>query len=209
LKTRIKICGITNPRDAHLAYTLGADHIGLIFTESPRRVTPALARLIRITLPKASLVGVFRDDSVERIERVSGLAGLDRIQLHGAESPAFCRLLRTRLGKPVIKVLDSSALRRAQSLDSFHGVEFFVLDLDKGLDGASRREAQKELWRCARTLKEAGHRIFLAGGLNRKNVAGAIDAVQPLGVDVASGVEREPGVKDAGALRAFFKEIRT
>jgi phosphoribosylanthranilate isomerase len=201
---RIKICGITNLEDALLATSLGADALGFIFyAKSPRKVAPETAREIIAQLPPfVGSVGVFVDEAAAVVQELATRVGLDWVQLHGQESPEYCR----GLGRRVIKgfrIKDESSLKE---LEPYQGaVQAFLLDTyKKGQVGGTGKSFD---WHLAREAKKYGQ-IILAGGLTPENVAQAIAIALPAAVDAASGTEAAPGRKDPGKLRAFFQAIR-
>lgn len=208
LNTQVKVCGITTPRDAQLSMSLGADYIGLVFADSKRRVTPDVAQDIRTRVPDALLVGVFMDESLEAVIDISRQSGLNMIQLHGSESPKYCDALIDRLRLPVIKSFTSSQLDNIERVSDYTRASYFLFDLDKGVDPATANGTRDRLWEEAASLRGRGYRIFLAGGLDSENVASAVDRVSPHCIDVASGVEQQPGVKDSAALKQFIKEVK-
>ncbi len=194
----VKICGITRPQDAERAVALGATAIGFIFwPSSPRRVGLEAARSIGRLVPASVLkVGVFVDAPAAELARTVGEAGLDAVQLHGSESPDLVRGLEARVIKAVALGSPDADARIAQwtgttlLLDAHdpvrHGGTGRVVDWDRA-SGLARR-----------------HEVILAGGLNPENVAEAVRRVRPAGIDVSSGVEQIPGVKDLGKLAALF-----
>ena len=195
----VKICGITSEEDALLAVAMGADAVGFVFAPSTRQLAPARAADIVKRLPPEILtVGVFRDDAPQRVVDVVHQAGLAAAQLHGHESAETSRYVRERI-RVVIKAFPGgdSELANARSYNAD-----IVL-----LDSASPGSGRVFDWSLAEGAP-SGHRILLAGGLNPDNVAEAIDRVRPWGVDVATGVESSPGVKDPRALRAFINAAR-
>jgi phosphoribosylanthranilate isomerase len=200
---KIKICGITNLEDALLAADLGADALGFIFyPKSPRNVAPEAAREIIAQLPPfVASVGVFVDETAAFVRELAAKVRLDWVQLHGQESPEYCR----NLGHKVIKgfrIQDADSLRL---LAGYRGAaQALLLDTyKKGLVGGTGTAFD---WQLAREAKQYG-RIILAGGLTPENVAQAIAIVQPAAVDAASGTEAAPGRKDPAKLRAFFKAV--
>ena len=198
---RIKICGITNLSDALLAAELGADALGFIFyPQSPRKVDPEVARAIIAQLPPfVAAVGVFVDEAAAVVRDLAAQVGLDWVQLHGQESPEYCR----GLGRNVIKgfrIRDEASLRL---LADYQGVAQALL-LDTYKKGQAGGTGESFDWRLAREARKYG-RIILAGGLRPDNVAQAIATAQPDAVDAASGTEASPGKKDPAKLRAFFK----
>ena len=200
---RIKICGITNPEDARLAAELGADALGFIFhPASPRRVGPEAAREIIRQLPPLVLsVGVFVDEEAALVRELAARVGLDWVQLHGRESPEYCR----SLGRRVLKGFRIEAASSLEALAEYRGaVQAFLLDTYKAGEAGGTGETFD--WQLARRAQDLGA-IVLAGGLTPANVARAIEVARPQAVDVASGVEAAPGKKDPEKLRAFFEQV--
>jgi phosphoribosylanthranilate isomerase len=201
---RIKICGITNLEDALLAAELGADALGFVFyPQSPRRVAPEAARQIIAQLPPlVTSVGVFVDEEAAVVQELAARAGLDWLQLHGQESPEYCR----SLGRRVIKGFRIKDAGTLAELEPFRGaVQAFLLDTYKRGQVGGTGEIFD--WGLAREAKKYGQ-IILAGGLTPENVAQAIAAAQPQAVDTASGTEAAPGQKDPAKLKAFFRAVR-
>jgi phosphoribosylanthranilate isomerase len=201
---RIKICGITNLEDALLAAELGADALGFVFyPQSPRRVAPEAARQIIAQLPPlVTSVGVFVDEEAAVVQELAARAGLDWLQLHGQESPEYCR----SLGRRVIKGFRIKDAGTLAELEPFRGaVQAFLLDTYKRGQVGGTGEIFD--WGLAREAKKYGQ-IILAGGLTPENVAQAIAAAQPQAVDTASGTESAPGQKDPAKLKAFFRAVR-
>ncbi|MGH8164526.1 MAG: phosphoribosylanthranilate isomerase [Rhodanobacteraceae bacterium] len=201
-RTRIKICGITRVDDALLACELGADAIGLVMTPgSPRRIDLDRARAIRNGLPAfVDAVVLTHDLPAPRVREIIDAVRPDLVQFHGSEDAAFCE----SFGLPYVKaigmdgVVDTSALAAAQPQAAG-----FVLD--GHAPGAQGGQGKTFDW--SRVPRDLGRPIILAGGLNAENVAEAIRCVWPWAVDVASGVESAPGIKDHEKLRAFFAAI--
>jgi phosphoribosylanthranilate isomerase len=200
----IKICGITNSGDALLAAELGAHALGFIFYQkSPRYVAPDKARHIVGQLPPfVATVGVFVDEDPAKVRELASLAGLDWLQLHGSESPDYCR----SLGRRVIKGFRVKGDEIYAQIKAYQGAaQAFLLDTYKpGTPGGTGETFD---WELARQVNKCGP-IILAGGLTPDNVAQAIHIAQPAAVDVASGVEAAPGKKDPEKLRAFFEAIK-
>jgi phosphoribosylanthranilate isomerase len=201
---RVKICGITNWRDAKAACDLGADSIGFNFYDrSPRVVAPAAAWRIISRLPKnVEAVGVFVNWSAAAVVALAGAIQLDAVQLHGDELPAVVRECAKFIR--VTKAWQVGADFRLRKLRAYGKASSFLFDAARtGQYGGTGKRAD---WVVARRAAKA-HRIILAGGLTPENVAEAIRFVRPYGVDVASGVEARPANKDHGKLRAFFAEV--
>jgi phosphoribosylanthranilate isomerase len=200
---RIKICGITNLADALLAAELGADALGFIFyPKSSRKVEPEAARAIIAQLPPfVAAVGVFVDEEAAMVRDLAARVGLDWVQLHGQESPEYCRGLGCKVIKG-FRIRDEASLRL---LADYQGVAQALL-LDTYKPGQAGGTGESFDWRLAREARKYG-RIILAGGLRPENVAQAIATAQPDAVDAASGTEASPGKKDPVKLRAFFKAV--
>lgn len=200
---KIKICGITNPEDAFAAVDYGADALGFVFYEkSPRSVTPEIAKTIISSLPPfIASVGVFVDMDNEKLEEITRYTGLDLIQLHGSETPEFCRLSRK-----AIKAFRVKELSDLEPLKLYKTVPAFLLDAFAPDEvGGTGRIFN---WEIAIEAKKFG-RIILAGGLTPENIEEAINLVQPYAVDVASGVEGEnKGRKDHKKLKLFIERAR-
>jgi phosphoribosylanthranilate isomerase len=200
---RIKICGITNLDDARLAADLGADALGFIFyPKSPRYIAPEAAREIIAQLPPfVAAVGVFVNEEAAVVQGLAARVGLDWVQLHGHESPEYCR----SLGRRVIKGFRIQDRDSLPPLAAYHGAAQALL-LDTYKKGQVGGTGEIFDWHLARQAKPYG-RIILAGGLTPENVAQAIGTAQPDAVDVASGTEASPGKKDPEKLRTFFQAV--
>ncbi len=201
---RIKICGITNLEDALLAASLGADALGFIFyAKSPRKVAPEEARAIIAQLPPlVTTVGVFVNEDAALVRELATRVGLDWVQLHGTETPQYCRSLGRRVIKG-FRIKDKSSL---QELEPYRGaVQALLLDTyKKGQTGGTGETFD---WQLAAEARQYGP-IILAGGLTPENVARAIETARPQAVDVASGVEAAPGKKAPDKLKKFFAALR-
>jgi phosphoribosylanthranilate isomerase len=198
----VKICGITSEEDALLAVAMDADAIGFVFAPSKRQVAAGLVRdIVKRLPPDVMTVGVFRDELPPRVVEVVNSVGLSAAQLHGHETPQMTAWIRQRVPR-VIKAFPAGS----SDIENFKQYRADALLLDSRTPGSG----QLFDW----TLSEgvpAGARLILAGGLTPDNVAGAIAAVQPWGVDVASGVEvdgGEAGQKDASKVRTFVANAR-
>jgi phosphoribosylanthranilate isomerase len=225
--TWIKICGTTNRDDALAAVDAGADAVGFVFAHSPRRIDPDAAQAIAAVLPRVvEKVGVFCNESAERIEAIARQVGLTIIQLHGDETPAFARTLvrggdhraRLRVFKAVaVSPGVESALRDFAVAGTVDG-----LLLDSAVLRAACMGQGTELvrggtgvafdWRRAVDfVPELAERtlVILAGGLSPANVAEAVRILKPWGVDVCTGVESSPGAKDHRKIREFVAAVRS
>jgi phosphoribosylanthranilate isomerase len=194
---KIKICGVTSAADAVMAAEEGADYIGLIFAKSARKIDVRSAQDILWNLPRGvEAVGVFMNQPIEEVRRILDATGLKIAQLHGDESPRFCK----ELGVPVIKTFDSfndGSLEKLKKFDAFA----FLLDLPKGGGAGARAQIDPE-W--AKLAKRHG-KVLLAGKLSSDNVGEMIRKVRPWGVDVCSCTEKAPGVKDRAKIREFIR----
>jgi phosphoribosylanthranilate isomerase len=199
----VKICGITNADDARAAVEAGADAIGLIFAPgSPRRIGLHAAREIAAAAPAhVKKVGVFVDEAVKTIVRLAREVPLDLVQLHGAESPEFARLVEV----PVIKAV---RVRGAIDVEQLRAYKASAILLDTYVEGAHGGTGRTFDWDLARPIVEAGLPVLLSGGLTPENVAEAVRRVRPWGVDVSSGVEARPGRKNHDQVRAFIANAR-
>ncbi len=202
-QVKAKICGMTQIKDAVFAVEQGADAVGFIFyNKSPRSVTMKLAKEIIAQLPPfVDTVGVFVNESVDRVNKIAEYCGLDLVQLHGEESPAFCRKIRRRVIK-AFRVKDLQSIKLLQD----YAVSGFLLDtFSDELQGGTGKVFD---WNLALPAKKIGP-VIMAGGLTPRNIKQAIRQVRPYGVDVCSGVEKEPGIKDPEKVRAFLENIRS
>ena len=203
LQIKVKICGMTQLKDALFAVEQGVDAVGFIFyKKSPRAVTMKTVREIITKLPPlVDTVGVFVNESAERVNKIADYCGLDLVQLHGEESPAFCRKIHRR----VIKAFRVKDLQSIKQLEKF-SVSGFLLDtFSDDLHGGTGKTFD---WNLALPAKKMGP-VILAGGLTPRNILQAVRQVRPYGVDVCSGVEKSPGIKDLEKVRAFLKNIRS
>jgi phosphoribosylanthranilate isomerase len=203
---RVKICGVARLEDAQLAAELGAWAVGMVFhPASPRRCSVSEAEAIGAALHRrAELAGVFVNASLEEIARVAERAHLTLVQLHGDEGPAFCAEVARRTGARVIKAAQVRGVFTLRDLARFH-TAFHLLDGHApGLRGGTGERFDWSLVAARRSKIP----LILSGGLDADTVAEAIEATRPFAVDVASGVESEPGIKDPGRLRAFIDATR-
>lgn len=200
---RIKVCGLTTLANARAVVELGVNEIGFnFFPSSPRYLDPAAAReLARALPPEVRRVGVFVNAPAELVDSVSELVGLDRVQLHGGESRDFC-LARSRT---VIKAFRSAPDLTLEELEPFRGMPILLDGYHPAVPGGTGQRAD---WSLARRMVEAGFVLYLAGGLSPENLAEAIATVRPAVVDLNSGVESMPGVKDPARLAAAIEIVR-
>jgi phosphoribosylanthranilate isomerase len=196
---RVKFCGVTRPGDARVAADLGVDAIGLVMTRRSRRfVTTGAARAIRDVLPPfVTTVALFMDDAPAWIDEVISQVGPDLLQFHGAEDAAFCEQFDRRYVKalPMADGDDVDAMLRRHPRAS-------GLLLDSHAAGGSGGSGERFDWR--RVPRDAGRPLIVAGGLDAGNVGTAIRTARPYGVDVSSGIESAPGIKDVEKMRRFI-----
>lgn len=205
--TRVKICGLTSLEDARFASGALADYLGFIFfDESPRYIEPAKAGAIINWLEGAKKVGVFVNQALDDVNTIATQTGIDYVQLHGNESPEYCKLI----DKPVIKVFrindetDSHELN--QQLSEYDDVaEFYLFDTKAGNQWGGTGKVFN--WSVLKKLKSTKP-YFLSGGLTPENVSDAIESVQPYAIDLSSGVEAAPGLKDFDKIEALFDVMR-
>ncbi|HEX8154462.1 MAG TPA: phosphoribosylanthranilate isomerase [Thermoanaerobaculia bacterium] len=202
--TRLKICGLTRLEDALYCAERGADFLGFIFVpDSPRYVEPdraaEIVRRVRETSTPPRMVGVFRDASTDYIRDVAKQVDLDLVQLHGTESEEDLRLL----GIPAIKTFRvGDTLPDTTAFPSAEWLLFDTFD-ERRAGGTGRRFDWSLLAMYARTTP-----FFLSGGITPENVGAAISLVRPDAIDLASGVESEPGIKDHEKLEQLFERVK-
>ena len=207
--TLIKICGVTLPDDAARVAASGADFVGFNFWPRSKRHLPPdrlqlLAGIARSSGP-VKLVGVFVDPHVDEVLAVA--AELDAIQLHGDESPELCAQLAAATKLPIWKALPIASARDVEPLHVWP-VDVLLLDAPTPGRGGAGAKFDHQHAVVARQ-KHPARRFVLAGGLTPATVAAAIALVQPWAVDVASGVEVAPGIKDAAKLAAFVSAVHS
>ena len=202
--TRVKVCGITRPEDAGLAVELGAWALGFILWEgSPRAAEPdVVAGIVAAHRRRVETVGVFVDPTLDEVAAAVDALGLSTVQLHGEVGPVFATEVARRTGARVIRAFRIGSSADVQDTDRFRFADFHLFDARvKGLHGGSGETWDWGLLRSRRAKVP----LILAGGLTADNVAEAIGQVHPYAVDVASGVEASPGVKDPDKVRAFLE----
>ncbi|MBX9685619.1 MAG: phosphoribosylanthranilate isomerase [Candidatus Obscuribacterales bacterium] len=198
----VKICGITNLDDAALAVELGAEYLGFIFAESPRQIQAADARLIRRKLAdKVKFVGVFRNQDSRLVGDTADALRLDFIQLHGEESPDYCR----QISHPIIKTFEVNENCEIQGDPASYSVQAYLFDRAKSQAAdsswiekvAALQTADWQRWQP----------FFIAGGITAENLEHALK-LAPFAIDLASGVESSPGLKDPEKLKEFFRKLQ-
>ncbi len=204
--TRAKICGITRLEDAELAAELGAWAIGFIlWPGSKRACDPAMAAAIaRRVRRNVALVGVFVNPSLDEVAHAADAIGLTHLQLHGTEGPSFCTAASSRTGCRVIKAARIRMAADVRDIERYRLVDMHLLDSHvEGQPGGTGETWDWSLLAARRSKVPA----LLSGGLTPGNVAAAIARARPWDVDVASGVEASPGVKDPEGVRAFMEAV--
>jgi len=212
----VKICGVKNITDAKFAQEAGADALGFNFANSPRHVSSEQAHSIIAELPEDIVkVGLFVNSSLEDILSCVEVSGINAIQLHGDESPEFVAQLKDAL--PSLAGVDSGWPRLVKAfrlrneadltqLEHYQAVDAFLVDAY--VEGVPGGTGQKADWELAKQAGEYNRLLLLAGGLNPENVIEAIAQVQPFGVDVSSGVEIAPGVKNYAKISDFINDAK-
>jgi len=199
---RIKVCGITNERDALWAVKLGVNALGFIFAESPRRVCPGVVKkIISLLPPFISRVGVFVNEDKEKVREIAQTCSLTSLQFHGEESPSYCQEFKWKVIKS-FRVKDEEILKEIPQ----YKVDAYLLDTySVNKYGGTGKTFN---WEIAQKVKKLGVPIILSGGLNPDNIVRAIIEVKPYAVDVSSGVEKERGKKDYQKLKDFVRKVR-
>jgi phosphoribosylanthranilate isomerase len=196
----VKICGVTSEEDALLAVAMGADAVGFVFAPSPRQIAPRKAADIVKRLPTEIVtVGVFRDETRQRVVDTVHHTGLRAAQLHGRETPGDSHWIRQRV--PLVIKAFAAGDPELDVADDFGADAILV-------DSATPGSGDVFDWSLAEGAP-SNRRVILAGGLTPANVADAIRVVRPWGVDVSSGVESSPGHKDARKMRSFVEAAKT
>lgn len=204
MTTPVKICGITRFEDAALAARLGAAWVGFVFWPgSPRFVEPdAAADILAALPPHVTGVGVFVDQEIEQVNTIAERVGLGAVQLHGDEPAAAC----ARCTRRVIKAVGLPVGGSPETVDAVWSGATVLLDaFDPVLKGGTGRQVE---WTVAARIARR-RRTILSGGLRAENVGDAVRHVAPYALDVSSGVESRPGLKDPDRLRAFFEAVTT
>jgi phosphoribosylanthranilate isomerase len=203
--TLIKICGITNIDDARAAVAARADALGFNFYKpSPRYISPENARAIIEELPSSVLaVGVLVNEQPDSVKRIIAESGIKALQLHGDESPDYCRELAA--DHYVIKTLAVSQNLDTQVVHAYEVAAIMLDTRDNNLRGGTGRAFD---WSIAQQINQVVPKLFLAGGLSPENIAGAIEVVRPYAVDACSALEDSPGKKNHERMRRFINAAR-
>ena len=204
VRVRVKICGVTRLEDALQAVAVGADAIGLIFVPGSRRcLSLQQARRISNAIPPlVTRIALVMDPDPHDLDRILDQVSFDLIQFHGSETDAFCK----RFGRPYIKAMSVDEIGAPGWDHAYPGARGFIIDSHAA--GAAGGTGKTFDWaRFPNSGKSTRRPLILAGGLNIENVATAIRACKPYAVDVSSGVESSPGVKDKRLMRKFMNEV--
>lgn len=206
-RTRVKICGLTSLEDARFVSGALAHYLGFIFYEgSPRFITPAQAGAIINWVEGPECIGVFVNQPLDDVNMTARQTGIDLVQLHGNESPEYCELVE----KPVIKVVhvepgSTEADLKEAILPYLEVVDFLLFDTK--IEGKWGGTGKTFDWNTVKDITN-GFPFFLSGGIHPGNVRKACQTVNPWAVDVSSGLEAEPGIKDFDKIEAFMEEMR-
>jgi phosphoribosylanthranilate isomerase len=205
---RIKFCGVTRLEDARKAVDAGAWALGMIlWPGSPRACHPVdAARIAALLRRRVELVGVFVNQPLDEVEHLATTIPLSMVQLHGEEGPSYCAEVQRRTGAKVIKAARVHSGEDVQALGAFHNVDFHLLDTFR--DGVRGGTGASFDWAMALRRPSGKIPLILSGGLTPENVGEAIGTVHPFAVDVASGVESAPGIKDHDRIDAFAAAVR-
>lgn len=198
---RVKICGLTRDRDVEAAVAAGADAVGFVFTSSPRCISSETALRLCSYVPEGVLrVGLFLDQDRSEIDRVINSVSLDVLQFHGSETEQECCVF----GLPWLKAVAMENAESAKRAESDYPAAMGLL-LDSHTTGKRGGSGKVFDWSLSRPVAKP---VWLAGGLNAANVGQAIRIVRPFAVDVSSGVEVAPGIKEESRVRAFIRAVR-
>ncbi|MEA3305356.1 MAG: phosphoribosylanthranilate isomerase [Candidatus Omnitrophota bacterium] len=201
---KIKICGITNLKDAEDAVSFGADAIGFVFADSPRRVAPETAKpIIEALAGKALSVGVFVNESLDRVNEIAEYCGLDAVQLHGSESDLYCAGVKNRQVIKAFRIKDELSLK---PIPRYRNIFAYLLDtFSEERYGGTGKTFD---WNMALKVKAFGKPVILSGGLGMSNVKEAIKIVRPYAVDISSSIEIMPGKKDRKLMKKTIAAVK-
>ena len=201
---KVKICGITNYKDAEAACRYGADALGFVFAKSRRGITPKKAKDIIMRLPPYVVtVGVFGDEKKGKVLKIARDCRLDLLQLHGDESPDYCKGLNK-----YYKIIKAVRVGGKAGLKGLGRYPADALLLDSCVKGKSGGTGVRFDWALAVKAKKLGKPVILAGGLDAGNVEAAINKVRPYAVDASSRLEAAPGRKDHGLVKKFIEKAK-
>jgi phosphoribosylanthranilate isomerase len=197
---KVKICGITCKEDAEAAVRFGADAIGFVFADSPRKITPSAAKDIISSLPPfIATVAVFVNEDEEEVRRTVNFCGLSILQFHGDETPSYCSKFP--------RAIKAFHIKGREDIEKIREYNVSAWLLDTYCEDKRGGTGKTFDWGIAKELIKEG-RVILSGGLTPENVAQAIKTVSPYAVDVSSGVEEYPGKKDHQKIKAFINKAK-
>ena len=197
----IKFCGITRLEDAQYALELGADAIGFVFANSPRQIFVEQAQKIALKIHGIKTVGVFVNDRLENVKAIQKACNLDFVQLHGEEPPEYC----SQFGASCIKAFRIGKISDLEKIQLYPNalkvlLDAFVPNQRGGTGKTIDREVLKNIAEPNRTI--------LAGGLTPNNIDSILSTIKPFGVDVSSGIEKNPGIKDKQKMKNLIDKIK-
>ena len=199
IRTRLKICGITNTADAIMVSELGADAIGFVFAESKRKIAPEKAKeIIKILPPFITTVGIFMNTELDEVNKITEYALLDAVQLHGNENLEYCDKVNRKVIKGILVTENDTKETLIEKMQNY-SVSAFILDPGRG-------SGKTFNWDIAREIEKP---LIIAGGLTPDNVKQVIKDLRPYGVDVSTGVEKDYGEKDKEKVKRFIEEVRS
>jgi len=200
IKVKVKVCGITCKEDAEAAVRFGADAIGFVFADSPRKITPDTVKDIISSLPPfIAYVGVFVNGNEKEVRRIANFCGLSILQFHGDETPSYCNKFS--------RAIKAFRIKGKEDIEKIREYSASTWLLDTYCEGKPGGTGKTFDWSEASELAKEG-RVILSGGLTPENVAEAIRVVSPYAVDVGSGVEEYPGKKDHKKIEKFIREAK-
>lgn len=208
--TRIKFCGLTRPEDAVSAVKLGADEIGLVFAGGPRNISAAVANSIidavRTLKQPVTMTGLFMDQSTEQVNAILQDVELDQLQFHGQETADYCMQFGVRWTKAIAAGGAKEITEQINAWQTGSRMEPVALVLDAHRKG--ERGGQGKVFDWHRIPAQPALPIYLAGGLNTGNIADAVLTVKPYAVDVSTGIEDSPGIKNHATMQRFISEVK-
>ena len=200
---RVKICGVTLPQDVRLIVKAGADAIGFQMSQGPRKITPEQARkLVKLVSPWVTPVGVLVNEPLAKAKRLIQYCGFQVVQLHGDETAAYCE----KIPVPVIKAIRMKSPTTYKAFKKYQAAAYLLDSFHKGVRGGTGKSFQSS-W-AKKAVRELPDPVLLAGGLNPDNVFKTIRASHVFGVDVSSGVEISPGIKDPKKVVQFIRNAK-
>ena len=199
IRTRLKVCGITKEKDALMVSNLGADAIGFVFAESRRKINPEKAKeIIEMLPPFITTVGIFMNEELSEVNKITEYVLLDAVQLHGNETCEYCNKVNRKVIKGILVTENDTKETLIKKMQNY-SVSAFILDPGRG-------SGKTFNWDIARQIEKP---LIIAGGLTPDNVKQVIKDLRPYGVDVSTGVEKDYGEKDREKVKRFIEEVRS